>query len=218
MGPENLRRNHTSANRGKHTFSITELKEIVKAVLVLTLAFAVAMSGGARGVMVDPVLFLFLLPIAAISVIYAFLCHELAHKFLAQRYGCWAEFRYWETGLLMALLFSSVGFLFAAPGAVEVRGSVRMSQYGKISAAGPGVNIATGAVFVAIAVLAGPGTLFGYIVSTVGFISAVVGGFNLIPISPLDGSKILWWNKGVYISFAVMAVALIATYYYWLFF
>ena len=33
-----------------------------------------------------------------------FLGHELAHKFTAEKYGCWAEFKLWTYGALMALL------------------------------------------------------------------------------------------------------------------
>ncbi|GIS45104.1 MAG: hypothetical protein Ct9H90mP16_21740 [Candidatus Poseidoniales archaeon] len=48
----------------------------------------------------------------------AFIIHELAHKFVAKYYGCWAEFRAdpggLRTGFLIAFFF---GFLFMAPGA-----------------------------------------------------------------------------------------------------
>src|SRR5207249_10746958 len=35
----------------------------------------------------------------------SFLGHELAHKFTAQRYGAWAEFKLWTVGALMSLVF-----------------------------------------------------------------------------------------------------------------
>lgn len=202
--------------RGKFTFSPTEIRQIVISVLVLTLAFAMAMTGGAQGVMVYPGLFLVILPISALAVLTAFLLHELAHKFLAQKYGCWAEFRYWQMGLLIALLFSAMGFLFAAPGAVMISGYMRKSQYGKISAAGPGLNLSLAAALILTAFLIGQDTLAGFVCSTIGFINAFIGGFNLIPIPPFDGSKIVAWNIGVYIVLVVTAVALIATYYIWL--
>ncbi|KYK27686.1 MAG: hypothetical protein AYK23_02195 [Candidatus Proteinoplasmatales archaeon SG8-5] len=198
------------------TFSPIEIKEIVVSVLVLTLAFAIAMTGGAQGVMLYPVLFVVILPISALAVISAFLLHELAHKFLAQKYGCWAEFRYWQFGLLIALLFSAMGFLFAAPGAVVISGYVKRSEYGKISAAGPAVNLSVGSGLVGVALLVGPDTLIGFICSTIGFINAFIGGFNLIPVSPFDGSKIVMWNKGVYAALVVTAISLVVTYYLWL--
>ena len=37
--------------------------------------------------------------------------------------------------------------------------------------------------------------------------------FNLNPIYPLDGSKILKWNPTVYVVTAVIAVALLALFY-----
>jgi Zn-dependent protease len=201
---------------GKFTFSPTELRQIVISVLVLTFAFAMAMTGGAQEIPLHPGIFLVILPISALAVISAFLLHELAHKFLAQKYGCWAEFRYWPMGLLIALLLSAMGFLFAAPGAVMISGYIRKSQYGKISAAGPSLNLSLAAILILSAFLVGPDTLAGFVCSTIGFINAFIGGFNLIPISPFDGSKIYGWNIGVYIALVVTAVALIATYYIWL--
>jgi hypothetical protein len=49
--------------------------------------------------------------------------HELAHKFTAQRYGYWSEFRLRPWGLAMAPLSSlltSGSFILAAPGAMYV--------------------------------------------------------------------------------------------------
>src|SRR5438034_2549449 len=37
-----------------------------------------------------------------------FLGHELAHKFTAQRYGAWAEFRLWTIGAIMTLVFAAI--------------------------------------------------------------------------------------------------------------
>ena len=198
------------------SFSNIEIKQIFISVVVLTIAFAMAMTNGAQGVMLYPGLFLVLLPISALAVISAFLLHELAHKFLAQKYGCWAEFRYWPMGLLIALLFSAMGFLFAAPGAVMIMGQIRKSQYGKISAAGPGLNLGLASCLILIAFLIGPDTLAGFVCATIGFINAFIGGFNLIPVPPFDGSKIVYWNIGVYVALVAVAVALVATYYLWL--
>jgi Zn-dependent protease len=67
-----------------------------------------------------------------------------------------------------------------------------------------------------LAVIIGPTTLPGFICAAIGFINAFIGGFNLIPIPPFDGSKIIRWNIGVYILMVAGAVALVAAYYLWL--
>ena len=81
------------------------------------------------------------LPIFA-AVMTGFLLHELAHKWMAQKYGCWAEYRGNRNGLLLALLMGAFGFLIAAPGAVMVAGHVTPRQHGHIAAVGPLTNIA----------------------------------------------------------------------------
>ena len=72
-----------------------------------------------------------------------FICHELSHKFVAQKLGFQAEFRLWQTGLIIALacafisLYSPKGFLFAAPGAVYILSYTPRREGGLISLAGP---------------------------------------------------------------------------------
>jgi Zn-dependent protease len=141
------------------------------------------------------------LGVSAFVVLAGFLLHELGHKFVAQRYGAWAEFRMYPLGLVMAVLMSFLGFLFAAPGAVYIAGRVTKKQNGLISLAGPIVNLAIGGIFLA-AWLVFPigGTATGYVIQLIAVMSLFLGGFNLIPIPPLDGYKIATWNIPVYIG------------------
>ncbi|MCK5037570.1 MAG: site-2 protease family protein [Thermoplasmata archaeon] len=198
--------------RKKYSFSQTELKELGISMLVLTMAFAIALSDGVQGIVWSD--FPFMMGFAAIAVITAFLFHELAHKFVAQRYGCWAEFRYWQSGLMMALVFSMMGFLFAAPGAVMVSGRVTQEQNGKISAAGPISNIIVS--FLAFGIwffIPATGTVLMDFISGlaffVGFINALIGGFNMIPFMPFDGAKVVKWSIPVYLVMVVTVLFLI---------
>ncbi len=59
--------------------------------------------------------------ISALAVGTGFLLQELAHKFIAQRYGYWAEYRADRNGLLFIIIMSFAGFLLAAPGAVMIQ-------------------------------------------------------------------------------------------------
>ena len=83
--------------------------------LVLALAFSMIFSGGLGWVV------LLLFPISLITVSAGFIFHELAHRYVARRFRCFAEYRIWPLGLLLALCLSFFGFVFAAPGAVVVR-------------------------------------------------------------------------------------------------
>ena len=68
----------------------------------------------------------------------AFLVHELAHKFLAQYYGSWAEFRAQLYGLVITTISALpiMPFKFIAPGAVMVGLSDR-NKFGRVALIGP---------------------------------------------------------------------------------
>jgi Zn-dependent protease len=56
-----------------------------------------------------------LIVVSAFGVGTGFLLHELAHKFIAQRYGYWAEYRANRNGLILIIVMSLMGFILAAP-------------------------------------------------------------------------------------------------------
>ncbi len=188
-------------------FSQTEFKDLGIAMLVLSIAFTIVFSGGIQDI--DWVAFPLFFLVAAIAVLTAFVFHELAHKFVAQKYGCWAEFRSWQAGLMMALVFSMMGFLFAAPGAVMVMGNVTKSQNGKISAAGPATNIMIATAAYGTSFLLGDSDI-AFIIFFIGTVNAFIGAFNMIPFMPFDGAKIVKWSIPVYVVMLAAVLFLVA--------
>ena len=186
--------------RSPFHFTPQELHELKVATAILTLAFAIAFTGGVIGVMLRPRAFLLNLVLAAIAVITAFALHEIGHEYAAIHFGYWAEFNYSMGGLLLALLVSLAGFLFAAPGAVVIYGYPTKRENGIISAAGPTVNLILGMFFFSLyagfAFFSRPIASFFWAIST---INIYIGAFNMIPIPPLDGSKIITWSLPVYL-------------------
>lgn len=173
-------------------FSPVEIKDLFRAWILISLAFAIARHGFS----LSP---LFIIPVAisAFTVGIGFLLHELAHKAVAQKYHCWAEFRAFDTMLWLAVLFSFFGFIFAAPGAVMIRGLVSTRKHGHIALAGPVMNLVLGLGFGVLSLTAD--IPFIQMVGQEGmFINFWLGLFNLLPILMLDGSKVLAWNKIVY--------------------
>ncbi len=210
-----MRRNYTRADiQYQKGLSSTEKRHLGIALVVLTLAFAISFSGGYIGVLSSQ--FPVFLLISFLSVGTAFLFHEMAHRKLARDYGCWAEFRMWRWGLILALMFSLFGFVFAAPGAVMIRGNISREQNGKISAAGPATNWVVGAAFLIGALLTGMYgiLLIPYILSFVAFVNLFIGGFNLLPVGPLDGRKIFSWSVVSYITIAALIGGTLAIGYY----
>jgi Zn-dependent protease len=138
------------------------------------------------------------------------------HKVVAQRYGLWAEFRYDLRGLAFAFIFAAaIGFLYGAPGATWISGSVTKEQNGRISAAGPVTNLAIAAVlfagFLAMMPRAssfGGALLVGYLIQAAS-VNAFLALFNMIPLMPLDGAKVWTWNKAFYLGIIAVAVALV---------
>ncbi|MFP4000639.1 MAG: site-2 protease family protein [Thermoplasmata archaeon] len=194
--------------------SKVESKHLLIALAVLTLAFAISFTGGLTSIY-NSSFPLFLL-ISFLSVGTAFIFHELAHRKLARSYGCWAEFRMWRWGLMMALLFSFFGFVFAAPGAVMIRGNITRKQNGKISAAGPATNWVVGSLFLAASYVVGMSGmwLLHFILAFVAYVNLFLGGFNLLPIGPLDGRKIFGWSVKNYILLAGLIAGTFAAGYY----
>jgi len=187
---------------GKINTSEKEIRDLIKAWIAISIAFAIIMKGSLG------LGFYQVFIVASIAVGTGFLLHELGHKIVAQRYGCFAEFRSFDQMLILAILMSYfLGVLFAAPGAVMINGPLGVRRNGKISAAGPVVNLVLAVAFLLLALTI---PLTGILKATVfyGFyINSWLALFNMIPIWNLDGVKILRWNKKAY--GAIVAAALL---------
>jgi Zn-dependent protease len=134
----------------------------------------------------------------------AFLLHELAHKFAAQRFGLWAEFRINNFGLMITLLSFISPFKLVAPGAVVIAGLMHGDEYGKIALAGPVTNIAQAILYLFIRFLSSNPivVLLAYIGIT---INASLALFNLLPFGIFDGVKVLKWDWRIWLSATVAA-------------
>jgi Zn-dependent protease len=140
----------------------------------------------------------------------AFLIHELAHKFLAQYYGSWAEFRTQMYGLIVTAI-SAIPFMpfkFIAPGAVMV-GLSDGNKFGRVALIGPLTNLVMGFAFLASTYLF---PYHSYLHAGASF-NAWIALFNLLPFGVLDGQKIFDWNKIAWIcTIAATMVLFIAAY------
>jgi len=179
--------------------------------IAISLAFAIIFLRGSGRT--DPVIALLYLGVSLLTVGIGFILHEMAHKFTALKYGFWAEFRKDNTMLVVAVALAAlVGVVFAAPGATviyDVNGrGISREQNGRISIAGPVVNLLLCIPFIALLILGGSISTTGNLVTMTGMIglqvNAMIAAFNMLPISVLDGRKVLAWNAGV---FAIMILA-----------
>jgi Zn-dependent protease len=177
-----------------------ERKDLLIAWLAIALAFTLIFVR----THIDLAGFLTFFAISLVTVGIGFVLHEMAHKFTAMRFGYRAEFRKDTQMLLIAVVLAALaGIVFAAPGATVIYGaSLSREQNGKISIAGPLTNLILCLLFGVIYLAGVTGSLgfYGLIIGTVGFqVNAMIAFFNMIPVSVLDGKKILSWNMPVFI-------------------
>ena len=200
----------------EHVKLSVEIKDMLIADAALTVAFALLYSGGIRGLETDWMNFVSYLPIALMAVSLSFILHEYMHKVVAQHFGAIAGFRKWNNGVVITLLTSLFGFLIGLPGATMIYAShFTPEEEGWVSLAGPLTNFAVFIVFLIGGIVANSyftiGTYVNTAISATLFISVWLAFFNMLPIYPLDGSKVLRWNGEIYA--ATMVVIFIFLYY-----
>jgi len=174
-------------------FTNEELRNIIVSILVMSVIFWV---------------FVFSFPdyngffISLIIVFFSFFLHEMGHKFAARRLGCMATYKIWPTGLLIGIItiffgLMGIGIVFIALGFVEIMPYsfgrwgfkvVRLTpkDFGLIALAGVGINVLFAIFFKMF-----PGM---WMFEKLSYFNGLFALFNLLPIPPLDGSKIFMWK------------------------
>ncbi|MEM2943073.1 MAG: hypothetical protein QXT81_06590 [Candidatus Bathyarchaeia archaeon] len=181
---------------------MSEPQQLLVAWLLLGFCFSVSALPTSK--------FLLMFPISLGTLGLGFIGHELAHRNVARKFGCWAEFRLWPMGLAMALVFALLSngrMIFAAPGAVhisprnlELDYGIGRRENGLISVSGPLMNIAVALLFLAIRNLGG---VFDLIGSQGYIVNMWLAAFNLLPFGMMDGQKVFGWNR---IAWALLTV------------
>ncbi len=202
-----------------------ELKEIIIAEVALVLAFSLAFSGGIAGAVRNLPVFISYIPIAFIAVTLNFVFHEMMHKFTAQRYGAIAGFKTSPFGLVLTVVTGMLGTLFGLPGATYIYvHSFTKKENGIVSLAGPATNIVVFLAFAALLIILNPSPT-SYTYSAIYFtmlIALVLAAFNMMPIMPLDGSKVLAWSLPVYAAVSVFLLVFLFAFgltqliFYWI--
>jgi len=136
-----------------------------------------------------------------------FILHELAHKFAAQSFGLWAEFRLSTIGVAITAISILSPIKFIAPGMVLIAGMATRDVFGRVALAGPLTNLGLGL----IALLASFAVPEGYRqVFEIGcWVNTYMALFNLIPFGDFDGLKIFKWNKAAWAIIVALGLILL---------
>jgi Zn-dependent protease len=179
-----------------------EINDLIKGWAAISIAFTILLNG-----LTFDIGTVLIMIVSAVTVGTGFLLHELAHKFVAQHYKCWAEFRADNTMLLIAMGSAFFGFIFAAPGAVMIYGPhITKRQNGVISAAGPLTNFILAFLFLGLMLVP---VAFLQAIASYGFlINTWLGLFNMIPFMNLDGKKIFTWSKPIWVVMVAAGISL----------
>ena len=188
-----------------------ETNDILISVLILTISFTLMITGGITRITAYSTGSIELAGLTGFAVtVTAFLLHEMAHRTVARKLGAVAFFKLWPAGVLLALITSMFGFLFGAPGAVEFAGLYDQESEGKIALAGPATNIVLGVIFyVLYLLLSFPSMVIPeFVLFYVALLNLWFALFNLLPIPPLDGSKVFYWNSKLYAGIFILVIVL----------
>jgi Zn-dependent protease len=137
-----------------------------------------------------------------VLLLYSVIAHEVAHGWVAYLFGDDTARRYGRLtlnpvshiDLIGALMLFIVGFGWAKPVPVNYY-NLKNSRFAIMSVALAGctanILIAVGALFLLQFETISASTFYYSMLNIVARINIILGAFNLIPIPPLDGSKVL---------------------------
>jgi len=193
--------------------SLLELNESISIIItILVLSIVFGSDYLLRGSLLS---YIFITIVAAIAVI----PHEMAHRWSARKMGCYSRYVLNPIGLILTLItappfipikFIMPGYTLVIPYTYNSRNLKHID--GVVSFAGPVTNILIAGVSILLLTsLVKIGIYDPLLIMFLlynGYLNSWIAFFNLIPIPPLDGSKIISWKPHLWISALLVSIGM----------
>ncbi len=158
----------------------------------------------------DPLKTFISMPRAFLAVLITFSLSLISQKLVARKLRCKAFYRLWLPGLVVSMLIMVVGvkpviligtatlstYKFGRWGFKSTHGT--MTELGWIGLSGPLANIVLAYILKLF-------TPFSYLA----YVNAVFAFFNLMPVEPLDGAKLVVWNPVLWFLLMIILVLIL---------
>ncbi|MBC7091784.1 MAG: hypothetical protein H5T50_07770 [Nitrososphaeria archaeon] len=154
---------------------------------------------------------IFELPFALLAFALSFLAHEIAHKISAVKEGLIAFFKLDVVGVILTFVSTFSPLKIVAPGSVMVLGYLDSKTMGKVSSAGPLINIFVGSLLYPFRYFNVP---FSNALNAICLLNLWIAVFNLIPLGVLDGRKVFAWDKRIWLIMFIIPLLLLASTYF----
>lgn len=197
---------------------IIALREPIAFIIALA---AISLTVGSRYLVFGPITFF---PIIAASVSIAFLPHELMHRYIARKMGCFSRFVLDPFGLMLTLATAIplIPFKIIIPGYILISSHyydpiTRKRIEGVSAIAGPLTNLVIALIGIALlnmVTLLRINPYLNIFVLYIVIVNAWIAFFNLLPIPPLDGSKIISWKPVNWALLFTLSIALLLLYWF----
>ena len=197
---------------------IVTLKEPFAFIIAL---IAISLTVGSKYLIFGPIAFF---PIIAASVSLAFLPHELMHRYIARKMGCFRRFVLDPFGLMLTLATAIpfIPFKIIIPGYVLISSHyydpiTRKRIEGVSAIAGPLTNLVIaliGIILLNTAILLTTNQYLNIFLLYLIIVNAWIAFFNLLPVPPLDGSKIISWKPVNWALLFTLSIVLLFLYWF----
>ncbi|MEB3825826.1 MAG: hypothetical protein LRS47_04075, partial [Desulfurococcales archaeon] len=139
------------------------------------------------------------------GLIFGVVLHEMAHKYSGRKLGCASMYVVTLWGLLITMASGFFPIKLIVPGYTSIvcYYGIGRKEDAEISAWGPAVNIILSSFSLVLykAGLSMRGFMIGF-----AEINAWLALFNLLPIPPLDGSKIMRYRMDLWLAMIIFAL------------